>query len=72
MKTKSPAIERFVGGQGGKLGIDDAWSYNIIKQVGNYGESFEANVGLDTPLAIARGLNDLWSRGGIMYAPPIR
>ena len=72
MKTKSPAIERFVDGQGEKLGLDDTWAYNIIKQVGNYGESFEANVGLNTPLAIARGLNDLWSRGGIMYAPPIR
>lgn len=72
MKTKSPEIERFVGGQGEKLGLDDNWSYNIVKQVGNYGESFEANVGLNTPLAIARGLNDLWSRGGLQYAPPIR
>ena len=72
MKTKSPEIERFVSGQGEKLGLDDNWSYNIVKQVGNYGESFEANVGLNTPLAIARGLNDLWSRGGLQYAPPIR
>jgi len=70
--TDNPAVQRLMGGQGEKLGLADDWSYNIIKQVGNYGEVFEANVGVDTPLGIERGLNDLWSRGGILYAPPIR
>ncbi len=70
--SKDPAVQRFVGASGdvGKmLGIDNKWAYNIIKQVGNYGESFEANL---TPLGFERGLNRLWNQGGIMYAPPIR
>lgn len=70
--SKDPSIQRMVGGQGEKLGLDDSWSYNIVKQVGNYGEAFETNVGSGSPLKIARGLNALWSKGGIMYAPPIR
>lgn len=70
--TKDPAIGRLMGGQGEKLGLDDKWSYNIISQVGNYGEIFEANVGSGSPLKIGRGLNALWNKGGIMYAPPIR
>jgi len=48
------------------------FGYNIIKQVGNYGESFERNVGPNTPLALERGLNNLWKNGGVMYVPPIR
>ena len=57
----------------GKMtGLPNEWAYSIIKAVGNYGESFERNVGLKTPLQLARGLNDLWSRGGLLYAPPIR
>jgi general L-amino acid transport system substrate-binding protein len=74
--SADPAVKRFigaeegVGGQGLKLSND--WAYQIVKQVGNYGESFERNVGKDSPLKIARGLNALWSKGGIMYAPPIR
>ena len=48
------------------------WAYNIIKNVGNYGEIFDANVGPNTPLAIARGVNALWSDGGLIYGPPIR
>jgi len=71
-KSKDPAIGRLMGGQGEKLKLDDSWSYNIIKQVGNYGESFEANVGAGSPLKIGRGVNALWNKGGIMYAPPIR
>ena len=71
-KSKDPAIGRLMGGQGEKLGLDDNWSYNIIKQVGNYAESFEANVGAGSPLKIGRGVNALWNKGGIMYAPPIR
>ncbi len=70
--SKDPATQRMMGGQGEKLGLDDKWSYNIISQVGNYGESFEANVGSGSPLKIGRGLNALWNKGGIMYAPPIR
>ncbi len=72
MSSKNPAIARMLGGQGEKLGLHDSWSYNIIKQVGNYGESFERNVGMGSPLKISRGLNALWSKGGIMYAPPVR
>jgi general L-amino acid transport system substrate-binding protein len=57
----------------GKMtGLSKDWAYNILKQVGNYGESFERNVGQKTPLGLARGLNELWSKGGLQYAPPIR
>ena len=71
--SKNPSIERFLGKQGdfGKmLGVSNNWAYNIIKQVGNYAESFDRNVGKDSPLKIRRGLNALWKDGGIMYAPP--
>lgn len=70
--SKDPAIQRFVGATGdiGKmLGLDNRWAFNVVKQVGNYAESFEANL---TPLGFDRGLNRLWNKGGIMYAPPIR
>jgi general L-amino acid transport system substrate-binding protein len=70
--SKDPAIQRLMTGQGEKLGLADEWSYNIISQVGNYGEIFERNVGAGSPLKIQRGLNALWNKGGIMYAPPIR
>ncbi len=70
--SKNPAIARLMGGQGEKLGLPDDWAYNIIKQVGNYGESFERNVGMGSPLKISRGLNALWNKGGLQYAPPIR
>ncbi len=70
--SKDPAIQRLITGQGEKLGLSDDWSYNIISQVGNYGEIFERNVGKGSPLKIERGLNQLWNKGGIMYAPPIR
>jgi len=72
---KNPAVQRLIGATGEfgeMLGIDQKWSYNIIKMVGNYGEVFEANVGRNTPLGLARGVNDLWTRGGLQYAPPIR
>lgn len=74
-ESKAPAVRRLVGLEGiaGKgLGLNDDWAYQIIKQVGNYGEAFERNVGTGSPLNIARGLNELWSKGGIMYAPPLR
>jgi general L-amino acid transport system substrate-binding protein len=70
--STNPAIQRFVGTSGdmGKmLGVDNKWAYNIIKQVGNYGESFDTNL---KPLGFERGLNRLWNQGGLMYAPPIR
>jgi general L-amino acid transport system substrate-binding protein len=70
--SKNPAVGRLLSGQGEKLGVSDDWAYNIIKQVGNYGESFERNVGMGSPLKISRGLNALWSKGGLQYAPPIR
>ena len=70
--SKDPAIARLMGGQGEKLGLKDDWSYNIVSQVGNYGESFETNVGSGSPLKIGRGLNALWNKGGLQYAPPIR
>jgi general L-amino acid transport system substrate-binding protein len=70
--STNPNIQRFVGATGdiGKmLGIDNKWALNIIKQVGNYGESFDTNL---KPLGFERGLNRLWNQGGLMYAPPIR
>ncbi len=71
-KSTNPSIQRFVGASGemGKmLGVDNRWAFQIVKQVGNYAESFDANLG---PLGFERGLNRLWNQGGLMYAPPIR
>jgi general L-amino acid transport system substrate-binding protein len=75
LKSENPSIKRILGvtpGMGKALGVDEKWVYNIIKQVGNYGESFERNVGMGSPLKIERGLNALWTKGGLQYAPPIR
>jgi general L-amino acid transport system substrate-binding protein len=75
LKSDNPTIKRILGvtpGMGKALGVDEKWVYNIIKQVGNYGEIFDKNVGAGSPLKIERGLNKLWSQGGIQYAPPIR
>ena len=75
MKSENPTIKRILGvtpGMGKALGVDEKWVYAIVKQVGNYGESFERNVGKDSPLKIDRGLNKLWTQGGLQYAPPIR
>ena len=72
LKSANPSVLRFVGASGeiGKaLGLDNRWAYNVVKHVGNYGESFERNL---VPLGFERGLNRLWSQGGLMYAPPIR
>ena len=72
---KNPAVARLVvgtGDMGKKLGLDNDWAYRILKQVGNYSEIFERNVGSGSPLKISRGLNALWNQGGILYAPPIR
>ncbi|MBW1693555.1 MAG: amino acid ABC transporter substrate-binding protein [Deltaproteobacteria bacterium] len=75
MKSKDPKVQRFLGvsaGNGKALGLDEMWAYNIVKKVGNYGEVFERNIGVNTPLAIARGLNALWTNGGLMYTPPFK
>jgi len=77
MKANSdnPTIKRMLGvsgDMGEKLKLDSDWAYRAIKQVGNYGEIFERNVGPDTPLGLERGENALWTDGGLMYAPPIR
>jgi general L-amino acid transport system substrate-binding protein len=77
MKASStdPNVRRLLGIEGVKgewMGIPDDWGYNIVKQVGNYGEAFERNVGMGSALGISRGLNALWSKGGLQYAPPIR
>ena len=57
---------------GESLGLDNDWAYRIIKQVGNYGEVFERNVGMGSPLKLARGINSLWTDGGLLYAPPFK
>jgi len=75
LKSKNPKIQRFLGvspGNGAALGVDEKFAYNIIKMVGNYGEVFERNVGVNTPLGIERGLNALWTDGGLMYSPPFK
>jgi general L-amino acid transport system substrate-binding protein len=75
LKSTNPEIKRFVGTEGNfgeQLGLSKDWAVRVVKQVGNYGESFERNVGLGSPLKIERGLNKLWTKGGIQYAPPIR
>jgi general L-amino acid transport system substrate-binding protein len=75
LKSNNPNIQRLLGvtpGAGKNLGLDEKWAYNIIKQVGNYGESFERNVGKGSPLQIERGLNALWIDGGLIYGLPIR
>jgi len=74
-KSENPEIKRFLGvtpGMGKALGLDEKWAYNIIKQVGNYGEIYENNVGPNSQLGLERGLNALWTEGGIMYAAPFR
>ncbi len=75
LKSTNPNVQRLLGvteGAGKNMGVDEKWAYNIIKQVGNYGESFERNVGQGSPLQIQRGLNALWTNGGMMYALPVR
>jgi general L-amino acid transport system substrate-binding protein len=76
MKTGTdPNVKRLLGTEGDigvGMGLTNDWAYNIIKQVGNYGEMFERNVGKGSPLGIERGLNALWTNGGLQYAPPIR
>jgi general L-amino acid transport system substrate-binding protein len=73
--SDNPDIKKFVGTEGNygeQLGLTKDWAVRIVKHVGNYGEVFERNVGQGSPLKIQRGLNALWNKGGIQYAPPIR
>ena len=73
--SDNPNVKRLLGAEGKigeQLGLTDDWAYRIIRLVGNYGEVFERNVGQGSPLKIPRGLNALWTKGGIQYAPPIR
>lgn len=78
LKTSStnPSVMRLLGmgneDTGKLLGLDKEWAYRAIKAVGNYGEQFERHVGPKTPIALPRGVNNLWTKGGVLYAPPIR
>ena len=75
LKSDNPEIKRLVGTEGNygeQLGLIKDWVVRIVTNVGNYGEVFERNVGQGSPLKIARGLNALWNKGGIQYAPPVR
>lgn len=75
LKSDNPDIKRLLGTEGNygeQLGLSKDWVVNIVKQVGNYGEVYDRNVGDGSPLKIARGLNRLWTKGGIQYAPPVR
>jgi general L-amino acid transport system substrate-binding protein len=76
MKSSSnPEVRRLLGVEGATgtgLGLADDWVYQVVKQVGNYGEVFKRNVGADSPLQVERGLNALWKDGGLQYAPPFR
>jgi len=74
-KSEAPDIKRMLGttpGMGKALGLDEKWAYNAVKGVGNYGEIFEKHLGMSTPLKLERGYNNLWSKGGLIYAMPIR
>ncbi len=73
--SKDPEVLRLLGvegNQGAELGLSADFAYNIIKSVGNYGEIFERNIGVNTPIGLARGLNALWTDGGLQYSPPFR
>ncbi|PWS36787.1 amino acid ABC transporter substrate-binding protein [Falsiroseomonas bella] len=75
LNSQRPEIRRLLGVSGDHgpfMGLDRRWAYNAIKAVGNYGEIFERHLGRNTPIGLSRGLNDLWTRGGLMYAPPVR
>ncbi|HEX5485517.1 MAG TPA: amino acid ABC transporter substrate-binding protein [Limnobacter sp.] len=75
LNSDNPAVARLLGQSedlGKPLGLPKNWVQQILKQVGNYGEVFDRNLGAHSPLGLKRGLNDLWTRGGLMYAPPLR
>jgi len=73
--SDNPVVQRLLGKTGdfgSLLGLDNKWMLNAIKAVGNYGEVFDRNVGAGSQLKLSRGLNGLWSKGGLMYAIPYR
>jgi general L-amino acid transport system substrate-binding protein len=73
--TENPEINRLLGREGelgAMLGLPNDFALNIITKVGNYGESFEANIGESTSIGLARGLNASWTEGGLIYSPPFR
>jgi general L-amino acid transport system substrate-binding protein len=73
--SQNPDIRRLLGvipGNGKALGLDERWAYHVIKHLGNYGEIFDRNVGSRSPINLRRGLNNLWTAGGLIYAPPLR
>jgi len=75
LRSAKPDVRRFVGAEGDlgtKLGLDNAFAIRVVKVLGNYAEIYERNVGAASRLGIPRGLNQLWSMGGILYAPPMR
>jgi general L-amino acid transport system substrate-binding protein len=75
LKSSNPNIQRILGvtpGMGKNLGVDDKWAYNIIKQVGNYGESFDRTLGTNSPMKLERGLNASYKNGGVLYGWPVR
>ncbi len=75
LQSNKPDVRRFLGIEGGlgkMLGLDETWSRRVIEAVGNFAELYERNVGTGSRLGIPRGLNQLWSEGGILYAPPLR
>ena len=75
LKSEKPEVKRFVGNDGdygADIGLPKDWAVRIIRRVGNYGEVYERNIGSGSKLGIPRGLNALWTQGGILYAPPIR
>ncbi len=75
LKSSNPNIQRILGttpGMGKNLGLSNEWAFSVLSQVGNYGETFERNVGADSPLKLERGLNATWRDGGLMYGWPIR
>jgi general L-amino acid transport system substrate-binding protein len=74
-KSADPDIKRLLGviaGNGQSLGVDEKWAYYVIKTIGNYGEAFERNVGARSAIRLERGVNRLWTDGGLMFAPSMR
>jgi general L-amino acid transport system substrate-binding protein len=74
-KSNNPNVQRILGvipGMGKNLGVDDKWAYNIVKQLGNYGEIYERTLGMKSALKLERGMNALYNKGGIMYGWPVR
>jgi general L-amino acid transport system substrate-binding protein len=73
--SDNPEVGRLLGTEGdlgAMMGLDNKWAYNVVKQVGNYGEVFEKYIGAKTPIGLERGINAQYKDGGLIYAPPMR